>query len=469
MADSIVPDELYGRKINEAERMILERRANEQRAKEEATKEKLRQEQLQQEANFLAKKKADEDAARLRVVPLSDRRALFGEAAPQGVIKTRPPVGNSLTPSGDGGELHRSSSMGSLVSAQINVKPVSSSVFSAVAPRSTSATNVSVFASGTGNSVTPKSGSSNPIFTPGHSSASFTPARGAIIPGTAASSSSTPYVLSSSVSTSAVFSSSSTPKDRSSSNSSAGPFIPEVTITRAAPARNGNAPVAIEERPRSHSASGSEAKELFLGGGRGAVGVNKTVPTGPSTGGTTTFSFSAQNALTRSAALAKSDEVMSRAGSSNPTTPVLGRRDLLGGVDGGTGNKMQSKGSSSVGPGGGNSGGPPSSTSSSAPPTSAKGISDDICRVCARKVYKMEEVRVDSTGGSLLFHSWCFRCHECNGKLSLGSYAAIDGVVYCKPHFKQLFSLKGNYNEGFGTTQRKYDFVKDLPEDDSSV
>ena len=77
----------------------------------------------------------------------------------------------------------------------------------------------------------------------------------------------------------------------------------------------------------------------------------------------------------------------------------------------------------------------------------------------------MEEVRVDSTTGALVLHTWCFRCHECNGKLSLGSYAAVGGTVFCKPHFKQLFSLKGNYDEGFGKTQRKHEFMKDLNED----
>ncbi len=102
-----------------------------------------------------------------------------------------------------------------------------------------------------------------------------------------------------------------------------------------------------------------------------------------------------------------------------------------------------------------------------APASAPAAVGDDICSVCSKKVYKMEEVRVDSTAGALVLHTWCFRCHECNGKLSLGKYAAVDGVVYCKPHFKQLFSLKGNYNEGFGTVPRKYDFVRDVPTDDS--
>lgn len=53
------------------------------------------------------------------------------------------------------------------------------------------------------------------------------------------------------------------------------------------------------------------------------------------------------------------------------------------------------------------------------------------------------------------FHKSCFRCHHCNSKLSLGNYASLHGQIYCKPHFKQLFKSKGNYDEGFGHKQRK--------------
>ncbi|XP_020382032.1 xin actin-binding repeat-containing protein 2-like [Rhincodon typus] len=49
-----------------------------------------------------------------------------------------------------------------------------------------------------------------------------------------------------------------------------------------------------------------------------------------------------------------------------------------------------------------------------------------------------------------IFHKSCFRCHHCNNKLSLGNYASLHGQMYCKPHFKQLFKSKGNYDEGFG-------------------
>lgn len=37
----------------------------------------------------------------------------------------------------------------------------------------------------------------------------------------------------------------------------------------------------------------------------------------------------------------------------------------------------------------------------------------------------------------------------------LGNYAALQGQFYCKPHFKQLFKKKGNYDEGFGRQQHK--------------
>ncbi|VTJ86247.1 Hypothetical predicted protein [Marmota monax] len=40
-------------------------------------------------------------------------------------------------------------------------------------------------------------------------------------------------------------------------------------------------------------------------------------------------------------------------------------------------------------------------------------------------------------------------------KLSLGNYASLHGQIYCKPHFKQLFKSKGNYDEGFGHKQHK--------------
>ena len=70
-------------------------------------------------------------------------------------------------------------------------------------------------------------------------------------------------------------------------------------------------------------------------------------------------------------------------------------------------------------------------------------LNSSKCKVCSKPVYPMEELKADG----MVFHKSCFRCKHCNGVLKLGSYAAMDGIFYCKPHFKQLFNSKGNYSE----------------------
>jgi len=44
------------------------------------------------------------------------------------------------------------------------------------------------------------------------------------------------------------------------------------------------------------------------------------------------------------------------------------------------------------------------------------------------------------------YHKTCFRCAHSGCPLTHSSYAALDGVLYCKVHFSQLFLEKGNYN-----------------------
>jgi uncharacterized CHY-type Zn-finger protein len=110
-------------------------------------------------------------------------------------------------------------------------------------------------------------------------------------------------------------------------------------------------------------------------------------------------------------------------------------------------------------------------------------VSTPKCQKCDKAVYPMERVNVDD----VIFHKACFRCGECSKTLSLGTYAALSGTYYCKvrgqgkpsgacvsavgltvavrwagaslslcayicgwgaqPHYKQLFALKGNYDE----------------------
>jgi len=56
---------------------------------------------------------------------------------------------------------------------------------------------------------------------------------------------------------------------------------------------------------------------------------------------------------------------------------------------------------------------------------------------------------------------FCFVCG-----CSTGTYAALQGKIYCKVHFKQLFKMKGNYDEGFGREQHKTKWAK---KDDNDI
>ncbi|XP_040459779.1 xin actin-binding repeat-containing protein 2 [Falco naumanni] len=76
---------------------------------------------------------------------------------------------------------------------------------------------------------------------------------------------------------------------------------------------------------------------------------------------------------------------------------------------------------------------------------------NEMCKLCQQRVYPMECLAADKQN----FHKSCFRCHHCGSQLSLGNYASLHGKIYCKPHFKQLFKSKGNYDEGFGHKQHK--------------
>jgi len=70
----------------------------------------------------------------------------------------------------------------------------------------------------------------------------------------------------------------------------------------------------------------------------------------------------------------------------------------------------------------------------------------DICHVCAKKVYPQERTAADER----VYHKTCFRCKKCAGVLKLGSFASMEGEVFCKPCFKKMFFTKGNYSDGFG-------------------
>ncbi|CAF1646049.1 unnamed protein product, partial [Adineta ricciae] len=73
------------------------------------------------------------------------------------------------------------------------------------------------------------------------------------------------------------------------------------------------------------------------------------------------------------------------------------------------------------------------------------------CSACNKTVYAMEKIEADKK----VYHKSCFKCMHCKSILKLGNYTANDGQIYCKPHFLQLFAIKGNYSEGFGLNDHK--------------
>ena len=83
------------------------------------------------------------------------------------------------------------------------------------------------------------------------------------------------------------------------------------------------------------------------------------------------------------------------------------------------------------------------------------------CLICNKAVYAMEKLEADGK----IYHKKCFRCQDCNNQISLGGYAALNNKLYCKPCFKKLFKLKGNYSEGFGEEQHKMKWVHKQEED----
>ncbi|XP_059664558.1 LIM domain-containing protein WLIM2b-like [Cornus florida] len=62
------------------------------------------------------------------------------------------------------------------------------------------------------------------------------------------------------------------------------------------------------------------------------------------------------------------------------------------------------------------------------------------CKACDKTVHFIEMLSADGVP----YHKTCFKCSHCNGKLVISSYSSMDGALYCKPHFEQLFKEKGN-------------------------
>ncbi|KAK8747475.1 hypothetical protein OTU49_017534 [Cherax quadricarinatus] len=70
-------------------------------------------------------------------------------------------------------------------------------------------------------------------------------------------------------------------------------------------------------------------------------------------------------------------------------------------------------------------------------PKQATQVSSE-CKMCGKQVFQMEKIVAEKAS----WHKNCFRCKECNSLLTLETYQSHEGVLYCKPHFKDLFRPK---------------------------
>nr|GLL48946.1 LIM domain-containing protein WLIM1-like [Ipomoea trifida] len=67
------------------------------------------------------------------------------------------------------------------------------------------------------------------------------------------------------------------------------------------------------------------------------------------------------------------------------------------------------------------------------------------CMACEKTVYLVDKLTADNR----VYHKACFRCHHCKGTLKLSNYNSFEGVLYCRPHFDQLFKRTGSLDKSF--------------------
>ncbi|KAK1420184.1 hypothetical protein QVD17_21571 [Tagetes erecta] len=75
----------------------------------------------------------------------------------------------------------------------------------------------------------------------------------------------------------------------------------------------------------------------------------------------------------------------------------------------------------------------------------------DKCRACDKTVYPLEKVTMEGEP----YHKSCFKCAHGGCPLTHSSYAALDGVLYCRHHFAQLFMEKGTYSHVLEAANQK--------------
>lgn len=72
------------------------------------------------------------------------------------------------------------------------------------------------------------------------------------------------------------------------------------------------------------------------------------------------------------------------------------------------------------------------------------------CPVCKDRVYPLEAISFEGK----TYHKNCMKCTYCKGKVSIKGVAVIDGDLYCKPHFIELFKSGGGQYSAFKTPSK---------------
>ncbi|XP_062221056.1 LIM domain-containing protein PLIM2b-like [Phragmites australis] len=81
----------------------------------------------------------------------------------------------------------------------------------------------------------------------------------------------------------------------------------------------------------------------------------------------------------------------------------------------------------------------------------------DKCKTCDKTVHFIDLLTADGVS----YHKICFKCSHCKGNLSISNYSSMDGVLYCKTHFEQLFKETGTFSKKFqGGASNKNDQAK---------
>ncbi|RRT65291.1 hypothetical protein B296_00041164 [Ensete ventricosum] len=69
----------------------------------------------------------------------------------------------------------------------------------------------------------------------------------------------------------------------------------------------------------------------------------------------------------------------------------------------------------------------------------------DKCKACDKTVHFIDLLTADG----IPFHKTCFKCSRCKGTLSMCNYSSLGGILYCKPHFEQLLKETGSFTKEF--------------------